>query len=219
LEENKGVGSRLQMASLAERMDAVDRAGILSFRIMKSLQPARQLIVGVRRHWHWTRIMQDQDLKKRRAELEKQRAEIVAKWKQYERQVLDSAENRAGGVVELENIQREERRVSESLKAIARELIELPWMMWNNLSEASDPCACPLEYFLPHLSQRTQRILKQLGVKSVGDLLRLSRAQIFSCEGGGDTVLCELRLTILTPRNLKAQWDYPLTATEQFYAP
>jgi hypothetical protein len=28
-------------------MDAVDRAGILFFRGMKSLQPARQLILGV----------------------------------------------------------------------------------------------------------------------------------------------------------------------------
>ena len=36
------------MTILAERVDAVDRAGILSFRGMKSLQPARQLILGVR---------------------------------------------------------------------------------------------------------------------------------------------------------------------------
>ena len=42
------MGSRLQKTPLAERMDAVDRAGILSFRGMKSLQPARQLILGVR---------------------------------------------------------------------------------------------------------------------------------------------------------------------------
>ena len=45
--ENKGVGSRFQRAPFAERMDAVERAGILSFRSMKSLQPARQLILGV----------------------------------------------------------------------------------------------------------------------------------------------------------------------------
>ena len=46
--ENKGVGSRFQRAPFAERMDAVERAGILSFRSMKSLQPARQLILVVR---------------------------------------------------------------------------------------------------------------------------------------------------------------------------
>ena len=36
------------MTSFAERMDAVDRGGILSFRGMKSLQPTQQLILGVR---------------------------------------------------------------------------------------------------------------------------------------------------------------------------
>jgi hypothetical protein len=46
----KGVGSRFQKITFAERMDAVDRAGILSFRGMKSLQPARQLILGVLPH-------------------------------------------------------------------------------------------------------------------------------------------------------------------------
>jgi hypothetical protein len=35
------IGSRFQRTPLAERKDAVDRAGILSFRSMKSLQPAR----------------------------------------------------------------------------------------------------------------------------------------------------------------------------------
>jgi hypothetical protein len=35
------------MTTFAERMDAVDQAGILSFRVMKSLQPARPLILGV----------------------------------------------------------------------------------------------------------------------------------------------------------------------------
>jgi hypothetical protein len=36
------------MIPRAERMDAVDRAGILFFRGLKSLQPARQLILRVR---------------------------------------------------------------------------------------------------------------------------------------------------------------------------
>src|SRR5262249_59665192 len=35
---------------LAERTDAVDRAGITAFRSSMSAQPARQLILGVRRH-------------------------------------------------------------------------------------------------------------------------------------------------------------------------
>jgi hypothetical protein len=34
----------------AEQSDAVDRAGILALRALKSLQPARQLIRSVRRH-------------------------------------------------------------------------------------------------------------------------------------------------------------------------
>jgi hypothetical protein len=37
------------MTTLAERMDAVDRAGIPAFRSSTALQPARQLILGVRR--------------------------------------------------------------------------------------------------------------------------------------------------------------------------
>jgi hypothetical protein len=36
------------MTRHAERMDSVDRAGILSIRGLKSLQPARQLILGIR---------------------------------------------------------------------------------------------------------------------------------------------------------------------------
>jgi hypothetical protein len=34
---------------MAERTDAVDRAGMMVFRRMKSSEPARQLILGVRR--------------------------------------------------------------------------------------------------------------------------------------------------------------------------
>lgn len=37
------------MTIIAERLGSVDRAGILAFRGTKSLQPARQLIRGVRR--------------------------------------------------------------------------------------------------------------------------------------------------------------------------
>jgi hypothetical protein len=47
--ENKEVGSRFGRNDIAERTDAVDRAGILVFRGLKALKPARQLILGVRR--------------------------------------------------------------------------------------------------------------------------------------------------------------------------
>ena len=51
LKEGKGdaeVGSRFRMTIIAEPTDAVDRAGIFCFRGMKSLEPARQLILVVR---------------------------------------------------------------------------------------------------------------------------------------------------------------------------
>jgi hypothetical protein len=46
--ENKGVGSRFQRTAFAERTDAVDRAGITVLRRSTTIEPARQLILGVR---------------------------------------------------------------------------------------------------------------------------------------------------------------------------
>ena len=47
--ENKGLGISSPDENIADRTDAVDRAGISAIRGLKPLQPARQLILGVRR--------------------------------------------------------------------------------------------------------------------------------------------------------------------------
>jgi hypothetical protein len=55
----QGGGSRFWRNDIAEQTDAVDRVGILAFRSLKSLLPARQLILSVRQHQqevHMSRI-------------------------------------------------------------------------------------------------------------------------------------------------------------------
>ena len=73
---------------------------------------------------------------------------------------------------------------------------------WDDLEDAANIPDLPIAHFLPYLSRRTQRILGQLQVNSVGDVTRLTKEQIFSCHHGNETVLYELRATILDPKGL-----------------
>jgi hypothetical protein len=79
--------------------------------------------------------------------------------------------------------------------------------IWDGISWESAPSLCPIAYFAPHLSQRSQRILKELGVQTVGDVQQLTRQQIFGCERGGELVLLELREILFRPKGLLDRWD------------
>ena len=71
--------------------------------------------------------MNDQEITKRRAELEKQRAGIVAKWKQHDRQYLNVADNPAGwGDIQSGQFRDRDREFWERLKAVDKQLEELP---------------------------------------------------------------------------------------------
>jgi len=73
---------------------------------------------------------------------------------------------------------------------------------WVDLEGASNIPELSIGRFLPFLSRRTQRIFGQLGVNTVGDVMRLTRERVFSCEQGNETVLYEIRATILDPKGL-----------------
>jgi hypothetical protein len=74
---------------------------------------------------------------------------------------------------------------------------------WDDVEDAANNRGLPIAHFLPHLSRRTQRILGELQVNSVSDVMRLTKEQIFSCHQGNETVVCEIRATILDPKGLE----------------
>jgi len=74
--------------------------------------------------------------------------------------------------------------------------------MWADLTDNSTICEYPIQHFLPHLSRRSQGILKKLGVETVGDLLNLTPAQITAWESESPTSLLEIDQTILEFKGL-----------------
>lgn len=73
--------------------------------------------------------------------------------------------------------------------------------LWGNAPISADIESVLLSHFLPHLSNRMQRVIRELNLQTVGDLAQTSPDDLCA-HGSGELGILEIEESILTPKGL-----------------